>query len=293
MKVPSLIEFYNNQNALAVQAAGQTASLKTQANIESARLGAEAKRAAQEEQLARFQQLMENMRQQRALTSAEGISMAQIQAENARATLGREEQGQERAFRQKLAEFEQAGAAQRQTQQLASAKEIAGMNIGAEEKIAAMKIASEAPEQEARTRLYSVQAEALGGPDIEGTINLLSTIATNRKELEKVLGGRQAVKDLATSLSNKLRASGVEPTSIPAVAQAEAPDVKQRVADLSKSLDTDFKTMQKRGAIQYIQQLQLELQTLISQGLVNDPRAAMKKLQAEAKRLGVTAEDLS
>lgn len=296
MKVPSLIEFYNNQNQLAVQAASQTASNQTSANLESARLGADAKRQQQVEQLERFKELMANMRQERGLTSAEGISMAQIQAEDARSKLGRDFQGSEaaaeRQFRQELSKFEQAGAEQRLNTQLSSAKELAGMNIEADRENTALKLAAEAPEQAARTSLYQQQAKALGGPDIEGTITMLTQIASNRKELSKALGGDKQLRILTESLTKRISDAGIDPTTVPAVVEANAPDVKARAANLAKTLDTEFSAMQKQGAIQYIQQAQVELQTLISQGLINDPAAAMKKLQSEAKRLGVTSDDL-
>jgi hypothetical protein len=223
--------------------------------------------------------------------------MAQIQAEDARAKLGHDFQGAENAkeqeCRKELAKFEQAGAEQRLNTQLGSAKEIAGMNIEADAKNTALKLAAEQPESTARASLYQKQAEALSGPDVEGTINLLTSIATNRKELAKVLGGDKQLRTLTENLTKRISDAGIDPTTVPSVVEANEPDVKAKNAELLKTLDTEFSSMQKRGAVQYIQQAQVELQTLISQGLINDPAAAVRKLQAEAKRLGVTASDLS
>lgn len=312
MKVPSLIEFYNNQNQLAVQAAGQTAANQTQANLESARLGAEAKRQKQIDQLERFKELMANMRQEKSVTSNEGISMAQILADDARAKLGREFTGSEsaadRSFRQKLAEFQQAGDVQKTNLSIGAEKENLQARIDAEKEIAAQRIAAEQPESQARTSLLREQTKVLSGPDVEGTISLLTSIAANRKELEKALGkksvtdaegntryigGAEQLRALTQSLTERISAAGVDPTTIPAVVEAKEPEVRARAADLAKTLTSDFDAMKKQGAVQYIQQAQVELQQLIAQGLITDPTAALRKLQSEAKRLGVTASDLS
>ena len=83
MKVPSLVDFYNNQNRLAVEAASQTASNRTNMAIAD-------KRLQQEQQLERFRQMMENMRQARSQSSAEGMQKAQIMAQDAQTRLGRD-----------------------------------------------------------------------------------------------------------------------------------------------------------------------------------------------------------
>ena len=100
------------------------------------------------------------------------------------------------------------------------------------------------------------------------------------------------MKALANTVAAKLNAAGVNTDTIPQVIAANAPEVKAKAADLNKNIDGDFARMQKEGAIQHVRQLQVELQYLISQGLIKDPRAAVNKLKAQMDKLGVKDSDL-
>lgn len=296
MKVPSLIEFYNNQNQLAVQAAGQTASNQTSANIESARLGMEAKRLSQEKQLEHFRVMMQNMREARAQSAAEGISSSEIEARKQAAILSQTFEGSQNAakmsFEEKLAAMNEAGAQQRQLTGIEANREELGTRARTEVGLAGLKAEAEAPYQAAQTRHMNAQADLMGSPDVEGAIQSLTALATNRKEMEKTLGKDQ-YKKVVKTLSDRVSSFNIDPNTIPEVVEARAPEIKAKYESLLKSTASDFTKMQKQGSVQYIQQAQVELQNLIAQGLIRDPKAAVAKLYSEAKRLRVTAEDLS
>lgn len=119
-KVPALIDFYNNQNQLSVQTVTKEAEMKSAANIESARLGSEARRLDQEKQLEHFKQMMENLRNARSTASAEKVGQMDIEARKQESILSKTFQGSENAakmaFDEKLQTMAEAATTQRDLQ---------------------------------------------------------------------------------------------------------------------------------------------------------------------------------
>lgn len=286
--VKSLIDFYNNQNALAVQATGQTAQNQTSANIAGAQIGADQKRQQQELQLERFRQLMANQRQARDLSSQEGIALATRTAAAAQSELGRNFEGtqneQTRQFNVELAKVREAGDTQRQQQLITSNEGIAERNIEAN--------APTREEKTAKAALLSKQVDLLEQPDVEQLVSTLTTIATNKKEFEKLLGGKKQVQELAATIKEKLQGSGIDTNNVPGIVETEVSGAAERSAQLAKTLTTDFAKLKQQGAVSAVQNARLELQNLIAQGRIRDPQAAMKKLQDYQKKLGVKDSDI-
>jgi hypothetical protein len=290
--VKSLIEFYNNQNALATRVSEATAANQTSANIESARLGAEAKRLDQEKQLEFFRQKMEDLRNKRATGSAEQIAANDITARQQAASLSQGFEGTQNAaqreFQMKLQTMNEAGANQRQGELIASNKDVA--NIGAVEKM-----------------LSEQRKEDLGAP--QAAADLQKTKQATRADLIKQLGEAEKLptswldkskgefKDrIVKSIKAELTAMGENADMIPEVLAAQAPQVAAKAKALADNLDNDFAQYAQDGRIQKATKLISDYQEALASGRVNSTvtkRAIETRLTAKLNALGVTSADIA
>jgi hypothetical protein len=289
--VPSLIDFYNNQNTLATRVSEATANNQTTANLESAKLGAEAKRLEQEKQLEFFKQKMEDLRNARATGSAEQIAANDITARSQAATLSQGFQNSsaaaEQDFRTKLLSMQQAGDQQRQDQLLASNKDIANI-----------KAISELPQETAN--LAKTQAE---------TANIGKNKPATREDLIKQLNEAEKLptswldkkqgefKDrIVNSIKSDLSALGENPDMIPEVLAAKAPAVAAKAKLLASSVDSDFAQFAQDGRIQKATKLITDYQEKLMSGTVTSAagkRAMDTYLSAKLKALNITAADMA
>jgi hypothetical protein len=300
--VPSLIEFYNNQNALATRVSEASASNQTSANIESARIGAEAKRLDQEKQLEFFRQKMEDLRNARATASNERVAMGDISAREQSAILSKSFEGSQNAaqrdFQLKLQEMNEAGAQTRQNQLLASNKDIANIDTVAKLEAEQRKLELGAPQAEAD--LQKTRAEtAMIGRNKPATRDELIKQLNEAEKLptswfDKKPGEfKQRIID---SIKAELGANGENPDMIPEVIAAQAPAVAAKVKDLNSNLDATFAQYATDGRIQQATKLISDYQDAITSGRVNSTvtRVAIeKRLQAKLNALGVTSSDIS
>jgi len=290
--VPNLIDFYNNQNALATRVSEATAANATSANIESARLGAEARRLDQEKQLEFFRQKMEDLRNKRATGSAEQIAANDITARQQAASLSQGFESTsnqaEKDFRLKLLSMQQEGDQTRQDQLLASNKDIA--NIGAVE-----------------TMLTQQRKEELAAP--QAAADLQKTKQATRQDLIKQLQEAEKLptawfdkskgefKDrIVKSIKAELTSMGENADMIPEVLAAQAPQVAARAKALASNLDTDFAQYAQDGRIQKAMKLMSDYQEALASGRVNSTvtkRAIETRLAAKLNALGVNSADMA
>jgi hypothetical protein len=296
--VKSLIEFYNNQNALATRVSEATAANQTSANIESARLGAEAKRLDQEKQLEFFRQKMEDLRNKRATGSAEQIAANDITARQQAAALSQgfseSSNAAERDFRLKLQSMQQEGDQARQNQLIASNKDIA--NIGAVETMMT---------QQRKEELAAPQAAA----DLEKTkqatrADLIKQLQEAEKlptEYYDVFGASNSDKAkfkdrIVNSIKAELTAMGENSDMIPEVIAAKAPQVAAKAKALASSIDNDFTQFAQDGRIQRATKLISDYQEKLMSGTVTSAagkRAMDTYLTNKLNSLGITSADIA
>lgn len=301
--VPSLIEFYNNQNSLATRVSEATAANKTSANIESARIGQDAKRLAQEKQLEFFRQKMEDLRNQRSTTSAERMALSEQTARQQAAILSQEFSGSQNAanqdFNLRLQQLQDENANARADKQI-------GANIELEDRRDANTLARE----EYKTEQGADQAQA----DLEykraQTADVGRAKPSTREDLIKQLNEAEKLpsawydskdkkdfKDrLVESIKKDLSSMGENPDMIPEVLAAKAPAVAAKAKALADGLENDFAQYAQDGRIQKATKLISDYQDAIASGRVNSPatkKAIEARLQAKLNALKVTAADIT
>lgn len=292
MKVDTLMKYYENLDTLAVDSAKATAANQTAANLESAQLGMDARRLDQEKQLEHFRQQMENLRNARATGSSEKIAFADINARKQAAILSQTFEGSENAkkmaMEKELAEMSEAGAQQRLNQQLESNTIDTNARINAERDLAGMKNEFERPLQEAQIAESRVKTEVLGRYDFDAANQSLAAIY----DMKSKGAPSSVVKELTEIKLKEIRNAGVDPNILPAYAAQRAPEIKAKRAELLKSSKTDGINWVKKAAAETILNDIYELEQLISQNAIRDPKAGWAMIEAKKKRLGVTDKDI-
>jgi hypothetical protein len=302
--VPNLIQLYNQQNALAVQAAGETARNQTSVNLKNMEINAEeraaVRREAQAQKLQEFQQLMENLRQQRDIGSREKLGLAQLASEDARATLGRETTVSENS---KQRELEKALSVYRENQQTEREKlstplrEAQAENLRTESEVRRAMAPSQIARSEAEAKLTGAQADVLGQPDVDSIIQSVSKLTTD-KETQKVLKkslGENGYKSLLSSLTSQLTAKGVDPNSVPGVAEKAVEGAKERYAALATELPAFVDQQIKNGVEQKFNERLVILQNRIASGAYSNDqiKQARQLLVSWGKQNGVSKDTLS
>lgn len=298
VSVPNLVKIFESQNQLAAQAQAQTAQNQTSANIAGAQINAETqaqqRRMAQEQKLAEFTQLMENMRNQSGLSSQERQVNAKLMADQAQGALGREHESKEkeiqRAFEKDLEQY--------RTRADQPLREAQITNLQAEAEQRRMAAPANAQKAQADADLTRAQVKTLSEPDVQGLISSLTNITDNketRKALEKSIG-KDGYKSLVANLTKQIQNAGVDTNTIPSVAEAEVGDVGERRKALEKEIDSGFYTKQiQQGADQLFNQRLARLQDLIASGTISSPesiKVARKRLLDFGKKSGVSKEYL-
>lgn len=302
--VPHLVELYNQQNALAVQAAGETARNQTSVNLKNMEISAEeraaSRREAQMQKLEEFKQLMENLRQQKDIGSRERSGLAVLASEDARATLGRETTVSENS---KQRELEKAMAIYRENQSTEREKlaqplrEAQAENLRTESATRAAMAPSQIARSEAEARLTGAQAQSLTEPDVQGLIQSLSTLTTN-KDTQNVLKqslGEDGYKSLVKNLTSQLTSKGVDPNSVPGVAEKSVEGAKERYAALAKEIPSFVDSQIKNGVEQKFNERLTTLQNRISSGAYSNEQIskARQLLLSWGKQNGVGKDTLS
>lgn len=300
--VPNLIEFYNNQNTLATRVSEATASNATNANIESARIGQEAKRLAQEKQLEFFRQKMEDLRNQRSTGSADQIAMRDITARQQAAALSQDFEGSQNAgnreFNLKLQAMQDANAQARTDQEIQA-------NLSLEDRRDANTLAREKYKEElgapqAKADLDKTRAETanIGKNKPVSREDLIKQLAEAEKLPSEWYGGDKAkFKDrLVESIKADLTKLGENPDMIPEVLAAKAPAVTAKAKALTDNLDNDFAQFAQDGRIQKATTLISDYQEKLMSGTVHSVAGRQKMeafLTAQLQALKITQADIT
>lgn len=240
--VKQLIDFYNNQNSLAVSATNTTAALKAEAQQRGAdrahSAAIEQNRLKQEEQLRRFSEAMENMRQNRQLGSSERIALAQLQAEDARGLSRQAFEGSQneadRQLQQQIAQFSEAGANQRAELDRNLRMELGQMNLEADRSPRQLN-PEEASLVRAQARESNARANLIGQPDRSTLIQDLARLA-ELKEAKAI--SKDEYRRTSALIKQQLEQLTNAPAdSIPEVAEIETRDVAERKEEVLRGLD--------------------------------------------------------
>jgi hypothetical protein len=180
---------------------------------------------------------------------------------------------------------------------VAGEKDLAGMRTASEERIASMNREAEAPYRASQAGLANAQTKALSETDVAEDIQnlkLLVDMESNNKDWFGNLKQNEQQKAIDHYRKMIIQKSNgrVDPDAIPEMIAREAPKVAAQRKALEKSAKTDAKDWAKKGAVQVIMNDYYELEDLIAQNRIKDPRAARQFLSDKAKRLGVSAADL-
>jgi len=300
--VKTLLEFYNSNNALTARAAEATAANQTNANIESARIGQDAKRLEQEKQLEFFRQKMEDLRSKRATTSAKRMNMQNIDARSQAATLSQTFEGSQnaanKAFNLQLQEMQDANAQARTNQEIQA-------NLSLEDRRDANTMAREMYKEEqgvdqatADLEYKRAQTADIGRPKPQTREDLIKQLNEAEKLPSEWYGGDKAkFKDrIVKGIKDDLAKLGENPDMIPEVLAAKAPTVAAKAKALASNLDTDFAQYAQDGRIQQATKLISDYQDAIASGRVNSTvtrRAIETRLQARLNALKVTSADIA
>lgn len=247
--VRTLVDFYNNQNRLAVEAAGQTASLEAAKQRQDSSIASQermqARQQRQLEQLEQFRQQMDNLRQARSLSSEERTQAAQLLADQVQGEFAQASKAQEserdRAFKAQLEQFKQAGANERTEFQQEAADRRAKLNADVR-----LTTAAGTPAEQRLKSAQAIQAEKkarlLGQVPKEDLIANLQSLkaARDSNAIDKRL--YQSQKKL---IEEQLQRSGIDTQNDPDVLDALLPSKEERQEqfdELNKSLSETIKT---------------------------------------------------
>jgi hypothetical protein len=176
-------------------------------------------------------------------------------------------------------------------------KDIAGMRTASEERIARMNNLAEAPYRASQAGLNEAQTAALTEPDVAADIQNLKLLVDMEEKNKGWFGvipkneQQKAIDHYRKLIIEKSRGR-INPDDMPEMIAREAPKVEAKRKALEKEAKTDAETWAKKGAVQVIMNDYYELEDLIAQNRIKDPRAARQFLSDKAKKLGVTASDL-
>ena len=300
--VKTLLEFYNSNNALTARAAEATAANQTNANIESARIGQDAKRLEQEKQLEFFRQKMEDLRSKRATTSAKRMNMQNIDARSQAATLSQTFEGSQnaanKAFNLQLQEMQDANAQARTNQEIQA-------NLSLEDRRDANTMAREMYKEEqgvdqatADLEYKRAQTADIGRPKPQTREDLIKQLNEAEKLPSEWYGGDKAkFKDrIVKGIKDDLAKLGENPDMIPEVLAAKAPTVAAKAKALASNLDTDFEQYAQDGRIQRATQLISDYQAKFMQGIAisaEQKRRYDTYLNRKLKALKITQSDIA
>lgn len=284
MKVETLMDYYNALNTATTQASIASASNKTQANIESARIGQDAKRLEQEKQLEFFKQKMEDMRNARSMASAEQLAAKRMDFDTGQGILDKEftsgQNAATREFNLKLQQMSDAQAMERDK----------------------MKAEREAPVQAAQIRASEAStAKSEAETAAIGQVNpkdIIDTYVALQKQPKEGLLWTETERDKARqvtmkALEDQMAKFGINPETNPDIQSAKGPDVKARYEKELSGIDNYFKAVAKDGKMASLQQKWALLKAKLANGKITPAQypAARAKFIALAKSYGVSEDE--
>jgi len=299
--VKTLTDFYIAQNKLAVEAAGQTASLKAAAQRQSQAIGAEAameaRRLKQMEQLEKFRQKMESMREARHLSAQERLEVAKLEAEDVRNRMAAEvrltEGERERELKKELERLKQQGAKERTEYSAAEAMKRA--KLQAETRL---KTAEGTPAEQRLKVAQTIEAEErarlLRQPSKEDLVAQLQALKEAKDK--KAISG-DIYKTQRNLIEDRLSQSGVDIASDPDVLDVILPTPQEREQEVMAS-SNQLSDSIRQTAVTKLQNEMDRLYTILQQAEIGEglrwasPEARTKGISLIQKRIGTLEKEL-
>ena len=289
--VPTLVDFYQSQNALAAEGSRAKAQLETQAAIAKQGNEAEAaiaeKRLQQEQTLERYKQQMENLRTARTTSSAEQQFLQEELGRNMRANLGQETEVEK-------TEITQQGAMEREIAKMeANAPRLEAQTRAANELATSREQARPLMQakMEAETRLAIEKQRIAASPDLQGIMTEVKQFKDQEKQLKSTLG-KEGYNKMLGILQQRSMSLGVDLNTNQDYLEATSEARKESVVKVTESLKTFGDDAVMQGSITTFMYNLQRLQDATASGSYSssDLSAARAKLASFARAKNLPTE---